>query len=63
MQSINIDAKSKSNIDNYSPILTHTRSNNSTLDMAYLYADPLLIEVQTTTKKLLVDFNKPLEID
>ena len=32
--------------------------------MAYLYADPLMIEVQlTVSKKVLVDFNKPLEID
>jgi hypothetical protein len=33
--------------------------------MAYLYADPLLIEVwnNVTKKRELVDFNKPLEID
>jgi len=27
------------------PSLAHTRSNNSTLDLAYIYADPLLLEV------------------
>lgn len=48
------------------PSLAHTRSNNSTLDLAYIYADPLLIEVLLTgpgNRKTLVDFNQPLDID
>ena len=33
------------------------------MDLAYIYADPLLIEVGVGSKRELVDFNKPLEID
>ncbi len=48
---------------NHLPSLIHGKSNSSTLDLAYIFADPLLIEVGVGSKKSLVDFNKPLEID
>ena len=43
--------------------MNNKSANNSTLDLAYIYADPLLIEVGVGSKRELVDFNKPLEID
>lgn len=58
---ISMDNKAKSHMEKPSkPNLAHMRSNNSTLDLAYIYADPLLIEVQQSgpgNKKILVDFN------
>ena len=44
-------------------------SGESKLDLAFLYSDPLLLEidkydpVSKKTKKILIDFNEPLEAD